>query len=127
MACCFSVSKWIRCRECRSRLRRRALDKLLQPLDQTWCKAKKLIAVEYGQAAQNVATLPAKGDQHASSVQWVRVSLNQSARLHAVDEANGAVVANLQPVCQVGDGSSAVRSQAPQHEQQLVVLRFKAS
>ena len=82
--------------------------------------------MEYGQTAQDGAALPRQGDQHPASVQWVRVALDQSARLHAVDQANGAVVANLQPIRQVGDGSSAAWSQAAQHEQQLVVLWFEA-
>jgi hypothetical protein len=78
--------------------------------------------MEHCQTTQCGAPLAGEGNQHAPAVVRVRTPLDKSTRLHAVDQADGAVVANLQPVGQVRDAGAASRSQAAEHEQQLIVL-----
>lgn len=103
-----------------------AVDNLLQPVHQTWGKPKEFVAMEYGQAAQGGAALVRKSDQHPPPVGWITMSFDKTVRLHAVNQADGALVTDLQPIRQVGDPGAGVRSQAAQHEQQLVVLWLEA-
>jgi hypothetical protein len=122
-----SVSEWSHWCECRSRLRPWAIDELLQPVDQIWCQAKELIAMEHRQAAQGRVALAGESDQHPSAVERIGVSLDQTARLHAVDQTDRAMVANLQPVGGIRDGGTPVGAQTAEHEQQLIVLWLEAS
>jgi hypothetical protein len=57
----------------------------------------------------------------------VSTSLDQTACLHAVDQTDRAMVANLQPVGEIRDGGTPDGAQTAEHEQQLIVLWLEAS
>jgi hypothetical protein len=68
-----------------------------------------------------------EGDQHAAAVLGISVARHQAALSRSIDKLHGGVVADLQPGSDVRHGGGVVPPQAPQRQEQLVVLGLDAS
>jgi hypothetical protein len=101
---------------------RRIVGKLLQLLNETWRQAEELIPVQDSETAQRGSAGACETDQHAPSIARVWLSVDRPTRLHAVNQANGTVVTNLEPIGQIRNTRRTKRSQTTGHQQQLVVL-----
>jgi hypothetical protein len=66
-------------------------------------------------------------DQHAAAVVAVVMSLHEATRHGTIDQLDGAVVLDQQPVGDIADGCWLLRAgEAAQGEEQLVLLGFEA-
>jgi hypothetical protein len=99
----------------------------VERLEQHWRSRLQLLAVLLRELFQHGFSFGRDLDQHSSAVLAVVVTLHESARHGPIDELDGAVVLDQQPLGEVADGWRAVSAaEAAQHEQQLMLLWFEA-
>ena len=77
-----------------------------------------------GEPLEERGAAPGHRDEDAAAVRFVAAAPHETGRLAAVDEPDGALVADLQALREVRNGGGTIRV-PPDEEEQLVLGRAK--